>query len=55
MAESNIKCKHIQEINCPSFDDNRLCPDNCKDFVSKENIIYEVEIKEETTEKRRIK
>jgi hypothetical protein len=51
MAESNIKCKHINELNCPSFDENRLCPDNCINFIAKDGIIYEVNIdKEEVVE-----
>jgi hypothetical protein len=51
MAKSRIDCKHIKEINCPSFDENRLCPDNCINFIAKDGIIYEVnEIKEESKE-----
>lgn len=51
MAESKINCKHITEINCPDFDENRLCPDNCVSFVAKDGIIYEMNIdKEESRE-----
>jgi hypothetical protein len=58
MSESNIKCKHIVELNCPSFDENRLCPDNCISFIAKDGIIYEVITekigeKEQVFEKRR--
>jgi hypothetical protein len=50
MAESNIKCKHISEVNCNGFDKNRLCPDDCINFIPKEGIVYEVNInKEEQT------
>jgi hypothetical protein len=59
MSESNINCKHIKELNCPSFDDNRLCPDDCISFIAKDGIIYEVntnkEVVEQVYEKRRNK
>jgi hypothetical protein len=51
MAESNINCKHINELNCNSFDENRLCPDDCISFIAKDGIIYEVNIdKKESSE-----
>jgi hypothetical protein len=42
MPESNSKCKHIVELSCPNLDENRLCPDNCPNFVPKYGIVYEV-------------
>jgi hypothetical protein len=53
MAKSNIDCRHIKEINCSGFDENRLCPDNCIDFIIKDRIACEVDVdKEQLTEKR---
>ena len=57
MAESKINCKHIKEVACPSLDENRLCPDDCINFISKDGIIYEVvtekiDNKEQVFEKR---
>jgi hypothetical protein len=32
MPKSRIDCIHIKEIGCQFFDENRLCPDDCKGF-----------------------
>jgi hypothetical protein len=39
MAESRIDCKNITKINCDYFGENRLCPDDCKGFISNKEIV----------------
>jgi hypothetical protein len=32
--ESRIDCVNIHKLNCEYYADGRLCPDDCKGFVS---------------------
>lgn len=35
MSSSRIDCQNIHKPNCEFYDENRLCPPDCKGFVPK--------------------
>jgi hypothetical protein len=40
--ESRIDCVNIHKINCGYCTENRLCPDDCKGFVSVEKEVINI-------------